>query len=203
MDFSSVKEITIPEGAVSKIVNSSGAVLWEGGIAFTVHTSLRDYTVTVPKGSTWQSVTSTNIDAEEGAYIFYARSDLGVDFVWYDHTDDGVYDGKLTLNGVSVKLDDEIIEGETYIADESFNFHVETRNILSLFTVPRGSTWRDAAAIYNTSVGVNNRYKFVIVEDDLWGDSVVIEYYYSGTRSETILDVKPDDVINQPYYSTF
>lgn len=39
IDFSTVKGITIPEGAVKKITDSSGNVLWEGNITFYVKTS--------------------------------------------------------------------------------------------------------------------------------------------------------------------
>ena len=110
MDFSAVKKITIPEGAVKKITNSSGAVLWEGNITFYVKTSHTTFTLAVPSGSTW-------IDA-----------------------------------------------AEIYTDDPSF----------------------------------------FIVEDMIWGDSVGIEYYFSGARSATITDANPDDVIvaNKTYTAT-
>lgn len=101
IDFSTVKGITIPEGAVKKITDSSGNVLWEGNITFYVKTSLTTFTLAVPSGS----------------------------------------------------------------------------------------TWRDAAEIYTDDPS------FVIVEDMIWGNSVEIEYYYSGARLATISNAKPDDVI--------
>lgn len=107
IDFSTVKNITIPEGAVKKITNSSGVVLWEGDITFKVSTTHTVFTITVPSGS----------------------------------------------------------------------------------------TWRDAASIYNKSANTTNPYKFVIVEDMIMGNSVTIEYYSGGTRSATVTSAKPDDVI--------
>ncbi len=53
MDFSTLKGLTIPEGKVKKITDSSGAVIWESGITFYVATSYQTFTINVPSGSTW------------------------------------------------------------------------------------------------------------------------------------------------------
>lgn len=54
IDFRAFKEITIPEGAVKKITDASGAVLWEKSITFYIQTTHGTFNATVPSGSTWR-----------------------------------------------------------------------------------------------------------------------------------------------------
>jgi hypothetical protein len=107
IDFSAVKKIVIPEGAVKKITDSTGAVLWQGDITFKIKTTLAVFTITVPSGSTWS----------------------------------------------------------------------------------------DAAQIYNQSANSTNPYKIIVSRDMIMGDSVKIEYYSGGARSATVSGAYPDDLI--------
>ena len=59
MDFSSVKGVTIPEGSVTKILDSAGNVLWEK--KSTIKTCLEDYT--------WAEIQAIGA-AGEGAQYF-------------------------------------------------------------------------------------------------------------------------------------
>ena len=96
IDFTSVKTLTIPEGSVKKIADSSGAVLWKKSITFYVATSFKTFAITVPSGSTWvdaaaiynKSVNSTN------PFKIYTK-DFYVYFEFY-------YSGTrlVTINGV-------------------------------------------------------------------------------------------------------
>lgn len=73
----------------------------------------------------------------------------------------------------------------------NITFKISTAHTVFTVEVPSGSTWRDAAAIYNTS----DPFKIIITEDMIMGDSVEIQYYSGGARLATITNAKPDDVI--------
>jgi hypothetical protein len=77
----------------------------------------------------------------------------------------------------------------TVLWEGSITFYVNTTHKTFTLSVPSGSTWRDAAEIYTDDP------QFIITEDMIWGNSVEIEYYYSGARLATITSAKPDDVI--------
>lgn len=94
--------------------------------------------------------------------------------------------------GVVKKITDS---SNVVLWEGNITFKISTTHTVFAITVPSGSTWRDAAAIYNQSVNSTNPYKFIITEDMIMGNSVSIEYYYSGTRSAQVTNAKPDDVI--------
>ena len=107
-----------------------------------------------------------------------------------------------TVKGITIP------EGEVKKITDSFGavlwegeitFYISTYHTEFTATVPSGSTWRDAAAIYNTS----DPFKIIITEDMIMGDSVEIQYYSGGARLATITNAEPDDEIidGMPYYT--
>jgi hypothetical protein len=111
MDFSTVNSITIPEGAVKKITNSSGVVLWEGEITFKVSTTHTVFTVTVPSGSTWRDAAS--IYSTSDPYKFVISEDMimgnSVEIEYY-------YGGARLATITGAKPDDVIVADKTYSA---------------------------------------------------------------------------------------
>ena len=96
IDFSVVKKVTISDGSVKKIADSSGNVLWKGDITFYVATSYKTFTVTVPSGSTWaDAATIYNKSASSTNPFTIYISDYTVYFEFY-------YSGtrQATVNGV-------------------------------------------------------------------------------------------------------
>lgn len=109
IDFSTVKGITIPEGSVKKITDSSGNVLWEGDITFYVKTNIKTFTLSVPSGSTWRD--AAEIYTDDPLLI------IKEDMIWGNSVEIEYYYGGARLATISnAKPDDVIVADKTYTA---------------------------------------------------------------------------------------
>ena len=110
IDFSSVKGITIPEGKVKKITDSSGNVLWEGNITFKVSTYHKVFTLSVPSGSTWRD--AAEIYTDDPSFI------IKEDMIWGDSVGIEYYEGGARSATItSAKPDDVIVADKTYTTE--------------------------------------------------------------------------------------
>lgn len=124
IDFSQVKTITIPEGSLTKITDSTGAVLWKKGPSW--HTVWKGNQKIGYEGWTGSEYLFANVPYSNGLKIRVSFSSL---YAWKPSGDDGSYtytpsnqNSPVTYNSISSNLTTLI---SSYVRNSSRNAHYE------------------------------------------------------------------------------